>query len=280
MGVKTLESLGFRVILGPNALKKKAYLAGSDEERLEGFNNMLQDRRIDGLVCLRGGYGSMRILQKIDYSLIRRNPKVLVGYSDITALQLAIWKQTGLVTFSGPMLSSEFGVQADIFTMWHFHQAVTSPLPLGPIPTSPDPAVIKPGRACGRLLGGNLSLVTATLGTPYEIDTRGAILFLEEVGEQPYRVDRMLNQLRLAGKLSSALGVVFGQWIDCEANKKKDDSFTLLEVIDSVFKDLKTPCFSGLLAGHGPRKATLPLGVRAEIDAGHCLLSIVESATR
>lgn len=277
-GLKTLDSLGFRLVLGTNALKRTGYLAGSDEERLADLCGMFQDRDIDGILCLRGGYGSMRLLGKIDYRLIRRNPKILVGYSDITALQLAIWKRAGLVTFSGPMLATEFGKEPDDLTLGHFLKAVSDPYPLGIIPAGPGhrAVTINPGQARGRLLGGNLSLVAATLGTPYELDTRGAILFLEEVGEQPYRIDRLLSQLRLAGKLTAAAGVIFGECVGCEA----EDSFSLLELIEQFFSDLKIPCYYGLCAGHGPLKATLPLGVSAEMDAGRCQLKVIEPATR
>lgn len=277
-GVKTLTSLGFRVVLGPHVLKRNKYLAGTDAERLSDLCTMFRDRGIDGVICLRGGYGSMRILSGIDYSLLRRNPKVLMGYSDITALQLAIWKRTGLVTFSGPMLATEFGRRPAEFTLKHFLRAVAGPAPLGHIPAVPGAVTINPGRAAGRLLGGNLSLVAATLGTPYEIDTRGAILFLEEVGEHPYRVDRLLSQLLLAGKLRAAAGVVFGECVRCEAEEAS--SFSLLEVIRGIFQDLGMPCYYGLSAGHSPGTATLPLGVRAEMDAGRCLLEVCESATR
>lgn len=280
LGKATLEALGFKVVVAPNALNKNKYLAGSDLERAADLCRMFQDRSIDGIICLRGGYGSMRILHKVDYRLIRRHPKALVGYSDITALQLAIWKRTGLVTFSGPMLTTDFGCNAGEFTLRHFLRAVQIPLPLGLIPPAPGvkTTVIYPGRARGRLLGGNLSLVTATLGTPYEIDCRGSILFLEEVGEQPYRVDRMLCQLLLAGKLTAAAGIIFGECINCEAEDMQN-SFTLLDVIRGYMEKHKIPSFYGLGAGHGPHKATLPLGVKAEMDAEKGLLTITEPAT-
>lgn len=278
-GKSILEDLGFRVVLGPNALKRDRYLAGTDRERIADLHRMFLDPRIDGIICLRGGYGTLRLLSKINYRIIRRCPKMLVGYSDITALQLAIWKKSGLVTFSGPMLATDFGFEPSDFTIKHFYEAVTSIRPLGLVPAAPGvkPHVIYPGRARGRLLGGNLSLVTATLGTPYEIDTRGAILFLEEVAEEPYRVDRMLQQLFLAGKLQSAAGVVFGEFADCEA-ADLSVSFNCGEVIADMFTRLKIPCFYGLGPGHGAHKVTLPLGVKAVMDAGRCQLVISEPA--
>lgn len=280
LGKRILEDLGFRVVVAPAALNKYRYLAGTDTDRLSSLIDMFLDPGVDGLLCLRGGYGSMKLLPLIDYQILRNHPKILVGYSDITALQLAIWKYTGLVTFSGPMLVSDFGREAEEYTINHFYRAITSPVALGVIPPAPGIKrdVIRPGRARGRLLGGNLTLIAATLGTPYEIDTRGAILFLEDVDEQPYRVDRMLQQLRLAGKFNSVAGVVFGEFVRCEANKE-EDSFSLIEVLKEAMKDTHVPCFYGLATGHGINKATLPLGVMAEMDASACLLSITEPAT-
>ena len=280
LGKYLLEELGFQVALAPNALKKNRYLAGTDTERLSDLRHMFLEPAIDGLLCLRGGYGCMRLLSQIDYRVVRKNPKILVGYSDITALQLAIWKYAGLVTFSGPMLVSDFGRGTGAYTIKHFYTALTSPFALGVIPPAPAARceVIRPGRAGGRLLGGNLTLIAATLGTPYEIDTRGAILFLEDVDEQPYRVDRMLQQLRLAGKFRFVAGVVFGEFVGCEA-AEDTRSFSILEIIRDAMKDTDVPSYYGLPTGHGVNKATLPLGVKAEIDADQCLLTITESAT-
>ncbi len=279
-GKKVLEGLGFKVSLARNALKINKYLAGTDQERLNDLNEMFLNSEIDGIVCLRGGYGSMRIIPGIDYRLIRRFPKALVGYSDITALQLAIFKKAGLVTFSGPMLATEFGREPNDFTLSHFYKAITETTPLGTIPTAPGAVAetINPGRASGRLTGGNLTLVAASLGTPYEIDTRGAILYLEEVDEPPYRIDRLLRQLYLAGKLNSVAGVVFGECVNCKA-QEKHASFTLPEVVGSVCARFKSPCYYGLSVGHGTYKATLPLGVKAEIDANGRKLTILEPAT-
>lgn len=280
LGKNLLERLGFQVALAPNTLQQNRYLAGTDKQRLSDLLRMFRDPAIDGLLCLRGGYGCMRLISRIDYRIIRNNPKILVGYSDITALQLAIWKHAGLVTFSGPMLVSDFGREAGAYTIKHFYQAITSPLALRAIPPAPGikSNVIRPGRASGRLLGGNLTLIAATLGTPYEIDTRGAILFLEDVDEEPYRIDRMLQQLRLAGKFRFVAGVVFGEFVGC-IPEEDTGSFTLLEVIKDAMKDITVPSYYGLATGHGVNKATLPLGVKAEIDAGKCLLTITEPAT-
>ncbi len=279
-GIKIIEEqLGLRVSLSPNILSYDKYLAGTVNERLDDLHKMFLNPAIGGIVCLRGGYGSMKLLSGINYQTVRRNPKVFVGYSDITALQLALWKKAGLVTFSGPMLTPDLGNKPSDFTLQHFYRAITDPRPLGPIPGEPGvkTTMLVPGRSRGRLLGGNLAMVAATIGTPFEIDTRGAILFLEDVGEQPYRIDRMLQQLHLAGKFDRAAGVVFGQFVNCEADDQ-DNSFTLPEVLAAAVARLDIPCFLGLCAGHGTHKATLPLGVQAEIDADKCLLTIIEPA--
>ncbi len=278
-GIKVIEGLGFRVSLAPNVLNKNKYLAGPGPGRLDDLHRMFLDPEIDGIICLRGGYGSMKILPGIDYRALRRSPKIFVGYSDITALQLALWKMAGLVTFTGPMLLPDLGRKPSDYTLDHFYRALTDPRPLGPLPSAPgmEKTVLLPGRSRGRLVGGNLTMVTATLGTPYEIDTRGAILLLEDVDEQPYRLDRMLQQLRLAGKFDRAAGVVFGDFTNCEAGDK-DTSFTLPEVFEAAVKGLPIPCFRGLSLGHGRHKATIPLGVMAEIDAGDCSLNIIEPA--
>lgn len=279
-GIKIIEDLGFRVSLGANVLNRRKYLAGTESERLDDFHKMFLDPEIDGIICLRGGYGSMKLLPGINYRVVRRHPKLFLGYSDITALQLALWKKAGLVTFSGPMLTSDLGRGPGDFTLKHFYSALTEPRSLGAVPRAPGVkmASILPGRSRGRLIGGNLTMVAATLGTPYEIDTKGAIIFLEDVDEQPYRVDRMLQQLRLAGKFDRAAGVVFGEFVNCEADDK-NSSLTLPEVLEAAVAGLRIPCFHGLSVGHGAHKATLPLGVRAEVDADESLLKIIEPAT-
>jgi len=279
-GITVVEKLGFKVSLSKNVLGYNKYLAGTEKERLEDLHRAFLDPAIKGIICLRGGYGSMRLLSGINYRIVRRNPKIFIGYSDITALQLALWKKTGLVTFSGPMLTADLGNEPSALTLKHFYNALTERHPVGAIPCAPNAqkTVLAPGRARGRLLGGNLTMVAATLGTPYEIDTRGAILFLEDIDEQPYRVDRMLQQLHLAGKLDRSAGIVFGEFVNCEADDK-NSSLTLLEVIQAAVANLGVPSFYGLCAGHGAHKVTLPLGVQAEINADECLLEIIEPAT-
>lgn len=280
-GIKWLEDQGFRVQLGTTVDQTLGYLSGPDSLRASDINTMFASPAIDGIICLRGGYGTMRLLDFLDYNIIRCHPKVFVGYSDITALHTSIGQHTGLVTFHGPMVASDMGKGLSDYTWDYFSRAITATQPLGLIvnpPLSPPPLFIVPGLAQGYLTGGNLSLIVSTLGTPYEIDTRGKILCLEEVGEAPYRIDRMLTQLLLAGKLHDAAGIVFAVCTDCEA---EDDplTFTLEEVLRDRLGELNKPVLYYLHFGHTPDKATLPLGVMAVLGPQVNGLKIIETAT-
>lgn len=280
-GMEYLEARGFRVRPGKTVSQELGYLAGQDLARAADLNAMFAAPDIKGILCLRGGYGTMRLLELLDYKLIKKNPKVFVGYSDITALHTSIGQRTGLITFHGPMAASDMGQDVSPYTWEYFLQAVTASEPLGAIvnpPLVPAPEFIVPGAAEGRLAGGNLSLITATLGTPYELDTRGKILCLEDVGEAPYRIDRMLTQLLLAGKLQAAAGIVFDVLADCELEAKQP-SFTVEEVLRDRLGSLNKPVLINLYFGHTADKATLPLGVKATLRTEEGGLVITESAT-
>ncbi|WP_425058959.1 putative murein peptide carboxypeptidase [Sporomusa carbonis] len=280
-GVRWLEEQGFKVQLGMTTAQTLGYLSGPDAARAADINAMFASPDIDGIVCLRGGYGTMRLLELLDYSTIRDHPKVFVGYSDITALHLSIGQRTGLVTFHGPMVASDMGRGISAYSWDNFFRAVATPGPLGPIsnpPLSPPPVFIVPGTAGGCLTGGNLSLIVATLGTPYEIDTCGKILCLEEVGEAPYRIDRMLTQLLLAGKLQDAAGIVVDACADCDS-EAKPPSFTVEDVLRDRLGGLNKPVLYNLHFGHTADKTTLPLGVRAMLGTGIGGLVITETAT-
>ncbi|WP_406677675.1 S66 peptidase family protein [Moorella sp. ACPs] len=278
-GISFWLSLGYRVRTGTHISKATGYLAGSDAGRLADLHLMFQEPEVKAIFCLRGGYGTLRLLDDLDYNLIRHHPKILVGYSDITALHLALNRMTGLVTFHGPMLYPELG-GGDLppYTREGLCRALAVASPLGSIPPAPGlppPVAITPGRAEGIVTGGNLSLVVATLGTPFEVDTEGKILFLEEVDEAPYRIDRMLTQLKLAGKLEAAAGIVFGFCTRCGDSSHQPG---LLEIITGHLAPLGIPCFYGLPAGHLATQATLPLGIRARLDAAACTLTYLEAA--
>lgn len=279
-GIRVLESLGFNVLPGRHIQKRKGYLAGIDDERLADLMDMFTDPHVQGIMCLRGGYGSIRLLPGIDYRLISQNPKIFMGYSDITALCLAISQKCGLITFTGPMVATDFGGNLSVYTLNSFIKAVMRSVPIGPVgnPAGEPIVTIVPGKARGILTGGNLSIVTATLGTPFEIKTEKALLILEEVNEEPYRVDRMLQQLLLGKKLAAAAGVVFGRCVNCEG--KQDNFPTLLEVIRQNLSGLGIPCIYGLAFGHAAHKATLPIGITGILDADTGILSLEETATR
>ncbi len=276
---RILNYFNLKMKLGKYVNQGSGYKTRSLKERLANLHEMFSDPEVKAIFELRGGYGSIQLLDHINYDLIKQNPKIFFGFSDITALHLAIHKQTGLVTFHGPVLLSPFkGYTAD-----YFQKAIFATVPLGELTNSTDEQDIKPkhplrtitaGQAQGELIGGNLSLVTSLMGTPYEIDTKGKILFLEETGEQPYRIDRMLTQLRLAGKLGQAAGIIIGECNDCDSTGYTWD-YSLGEVIDSILGDLNIPVLYGLTIGHTSEQLTLPIGVTAQLDAGSGVVNIL-----
>jgi len=278
---RNLKNFGLKPKFGKSVGKHSGYLGGSIDERLDDLHGMFRDPEIRGIFAVRGGYGSGQLLDRIDYDLIRKNPKAFVGYSDITALHLAINKHAGLVTFHGPVGISTF----PDYTKDYFRKAVFQSTPIGNVANRPGhPArIIRPGKATGRLIGGNLSLVCELMGTPYEIDTRDKILFLEDTSEEPFRIDRMLTQLRLAGKFKDAAGIVFGECAGCKPNECAPAfgaSFTVSEVADQLFGNLNIPVISGLTIGHTEDQITLPQGIMATLDGDHGELRIDEAAVR
>ncbi|HEX8984600.1 MAG TPA: LD-carboxypeptidase [Bryobacteraceae bacterium] len=285
LAVRTVRYFGLRPKMGRNVAKRAGYLGGTDQERVDDLHDMFRDPEVQGVFAIRGGYGSERLLDRIDYALLRANPKVFLGYSDITAMHLAIQKHAGLVTFHGPVLISGFTE----YTQKAFRRALFDPKPLGALTNPPESnqlrpvhtvRAVRPGRVRGRLTGGNLTLVTSTLGTPYEIDTRGRILLLEDVDEEPYGLDRMLTQLRLAGKLAAAVGIVFGECSHCgprEFQPGFESTFSAGEVVDQILGPLTIPVLSGLTIGHTDDQLTLPLGAMATLDAERGELVVEES---
>ena len=282
---RTARYFGLVPKFGNNVRKREGYLGGTVAERLEDLHAMFRDPEVKAVFAIRGGYGASQLLDRIDYDLIRSNPKIFLGYSDITALHLAIQKRAGLVTFHGPVVLSRFTP----YTQTYFRKALFEAEPMGRVTNPPDsdplrPAhvlrTVRPGRARGPLIGGNLTLISTTMGTSYEIETAGRILFLEDVDEQPYSIDRMLTQLRLAGKLDAAAGVIFGECQDCRPRDFKpsyESTLSTGEVVDEILGHLRIPVLSGLTIGHTDDQLTLPLGVMAELDAEKGELTIQES---
>jgi len=274
--VDRLARFGFQVKLGESVGKEYGYLSGRDELRAKDVNQMFADPDVDAIFCLRGGYGTPRILDLLDYPLIRKNPKIFVGYSDITALHQAIHKNTGLVTFHGPMVS-ELATDHNELNWPLLFKLISETDPLGEYfdPPGMFQYSIHKGLASGRLVGGNLSLLVSLLGTPYEVDPRGKILFIEDVGEQPYKIDRMLTQLRLAGNLEQAEGILFTDFSGINLDSEKP-SLSVREVLEDIISPLGIPSYHGLKVGHCQPNLTLPIGARACLDATEGTLALLE----
>lgn len=280
--IKYLEGLGYRVKLGKNVGKQYGYLGGLDEERLSDLHEMFSDKKIKAIISIRGGYGTMRLLDKINYNLIKKNPKILVGYSDITALQLAIYTKTGLITFSGPMAAVDLANDVDSFTEEIFWRMITSNKKIGKVknPDNEKICTLTKGIANGRLLGGNLSLLGSLLGTPYLPKFDKSILFLEDVEEKPYRVDRYFAQIKLAKIFDKMSGLILGNFTDCEETDPSKKSLTLNEVVYEYFSKMKKPIIYNVIYGHIKSKNTMPIGVKARINATKGEFEILESGVR
>lgn len=284
IAVETFEAMGLRVKLGQFVHNRYGHLAGTDEERAAELTEMFQDPQVNAIIALRGGSGAARILDKIDYSSIAKNPKIFIGYSDITALHLAIYEKTGLITFHAPLAVSTWNK----FSYSHFRkilfdaEAVTyrNPVEKGDNLTVTRNRIrtIHPGRATGDLLGGNLSVLTGIMGSPFfPSQWENKLLYLEDVGEQIYAVDRMMSQLQLGGVLDKISGFVFGKCTDCKPGSGYG-SLTLEEVIDHYIKPLSIPAFSGAMIGHIDNNSTIPNGHAAEIDAEEGTIRLLKPA--
>ena len=280
-----MEKLGFKPRLARHARQRLGFLAGTDAQRAADIMEMFMDGGVKAIFCLRGGYGSGRLLRQLDFSSIRKHPKIFVGYSDITALQCALLTQARLISFHGPMLANKLaGKGAPAFTVQSLLRTVMERAPAGVIRAGYDGRsvrVIRGGKAAGPLIGGNLSLLCATLGTPYQPDFRGAILFFEDIGEAPFRLDRMLTHLLNAGVLQQAAGVAIGVNQNCRektANQIREYRQKEADVLEERLRPLKIPVVAGLPFGHGPWNATLPIGTEAKLDGGSGDLVIKEAA--
>ncbi|WP_284139275.1 MULTISPECIES: LD-carboxypeptidase [unclassified Virgibacillus] len=263
--IPLLEKKGLKVKLGNYVSTVYGYLAGTDEERLDDLNTMIADKTIKAIFFARGGYGTGRIADRIDYALLRDNPKIIWGYSDITYLHTAIHKQAELVTFHGPMIESDIAKPDFDSKSFAMLDQLFAPMEIRYTEEISPLHVLVPGTARGQLVGGNLSLLTSTLGTSFEIDTKDKILLIEDIGEAPYRIDSMLNQLRLAGKLSKLAGVAVADFAD--SSPKASPSLTLEEVFDHYFQKIACPVVTGFKIGHCTPNIAIPLGVEATLDS-------------
>jgi len=283
--VSTLERLGYKIRLAPNVRRRWGYLAGRDRERAGDLMRMFADRRVNAIICARGGYGTARLLSLLDYGIIRNNPKILVGYSDITSLHCALLTEANLISFHGPMLNSDFAhPTVPEFTLRSFLRVLTEAVARGSVSEGyrgRTIEVLRPGIARGRLVGGNLSLLCTTIGTPWQPRFRGRILFFEDVGEQPYRFDRMLTHLLNCGLLQQLAGVAIGINQDCAdpmARRSQEYRQTLEDVFKERLLPLKIPVVMGLPFGHIARNATLPVGGEALLDGDSGELILTEPA--
>ena len=278
---RNFENLGFKIREGKNLMARYGYLAGTDEQRLADLHWAFGDPEIEAIWCIRGGYGCTRLLPKVDFELIRDNPKPFIGYSDVTALHLAIRQKTGLVTFHGPVAVAEFPEN----TLRHFRAALVEPVLNYAIPAPGEaeqlpgeeyrPYVITSGTARGKLTGGNLSLLAAMVGTPIFPSFKNKIAFIEDVGEQPYRIDRMLTQLLQATDLHQAAGIALGVFFDCKP-KSDSPSLTLEETLRDRLGNLNIPVMYGIPFGHVAYQATLPYGIEAELNVESGTLTLLE----
>ena len=282
--METIRAMGLVPKPAAHLAQRHGYLAGRDADRAADVNAMFADRQVKAVFAVRGGWGCARILPFLDFATIRANPKLLVGFSDITALHLAFAAKAGFTTIHGPNAASSWGKFS-----WDAFRAVAFD---GATPTFASPVgaedrlvqrtgrirTFGPGKATGRLIGGNLTVLAALMGTPWLPDFTGAILFVEDIGEQPYRIDRMLTQLALAGVLGRLAGVMFGQCTDCGPSGASYGGFTLSEVLQQHLAPLGIPAFQGAPFGHVANQVSLPVGIRAEMDADAGTIRLLEPA--
>ncbi len=279
-GVKYLEGLGYRVEVGKHVGKYNGYLAGTDDERLEDLHYMFGKKDVKAIICVRGGYGTPRILDKIDYKLIQKNPKIFVGYSDITALQMAFLQKAGLVTFAGPMLAVDFYNSVSPYTEEMFWALLTSAKKFGKVELPDDEKIFQltKGMSTGQIVGGNLSLVAALIGSGYLPIMKDKILILEEVGELPYRIDRMLNQLKHNRIFEQVNGIILGSFAECNEPDPSKRTLTLGEVISDYLSELKKPVVYNFKHGHIKHNITVPFGTEVKVNASRCTVEYMESA--
>lgn len=277
-----LSEEGFPTVLGRHALDVRGYLAGHDADRAADLHAMFADPDVHAVLCIRGGYGAARLLDVLDYDLVRRHPKVFIGYSDITALHMAFNQRAGLTTFHGPVATAL--AKGDGHDLRQLLRAVTRPDPLGPLanpPNAPEIETLVPGTAEGTLIGGNLALLTSLLGTPYFPRLSGAVLFIEDLVDHLYRLDRKLVHLRLAGVLEQVAGIVVGESAPrtgTPGDEAPAPGLSLREILHDLIVPLGKPAIYGLACGHGIFHLTLPIGIRSRLDATRGVLSVEDAA--
>jgi muramoyltetrapeptide carboxypeptidase len=274
--IQYIRSLGFNIKEGKHIYDKIGYLAGNDSDRAQDFMNMFIDRNVDMILCVRGGYGTMRILPLIDFSVIKQNPKIFAGFSDITTLLNSICQKCNFTTFHAPMCNSNLSdkdtLNSFLSTLMLGYNSYTI--------RNPNNIAAKcfssRSTVSGQLVGGNLSLLCSTLGTPFEVDTKNKILFLEDVGEDPYKIDRMLTQLILSGKLDSCNGIILGQFTNCDL-PHYERSLTLDQVFEDRILSLNKPTITNIQSGHSYPKLTLPIGAKVQMNFLKGTIEVLEA---
>ncbi|MBL7973387.1 MAG: LD-carboxypeptidase [Candidatus Kapabacteria bacterium] len=265
--IRYLEQLGYRIKLGNHVYASNAYLAGTDAERMSDIEAMFADPTVDAIICSRGGYGTMRYLAQLNYRLIKQNPKIFVGFSDTTALQSAIYRKAGLVTFSGAMVGVDvidFHPESEEF----FWRVLTSKRRIGTLQQSLPLTTLHKGTARGHLVCGNLAMLTAIAGTPFQPNYKNAILLCEDIGEESYRIDRMLSQLELQGALRQSAGLLFGQFTEDKNRKTSTPKRPIPDVLTEYAQRSGRAAIGNVMYGHTRKKLTLPFGVPCSINAG------------
>lgn len=275
-GISLLEAAGFNVKLMPNARNKRMYLAGTDAERLADLHAAFADPAVKGILCARGGYGCMRLLPEVDFELIARNPKVLIGFSDITVLLIPMYQRTGLIGFYGPMLTSNL-IHGEPYSQAELLRLIQGQAPIPfEIPNRDPYHCFQPGVAEGRLIGGNLSLLSALCGTTFQPQTAGHILFIEDWHEKYYTLDRQFQQLRMAGLFDHIQGLLLADFSEIETEPEQE----LPDFLRDLTAFLNVPVGYGFSVGHGEQTATLPIGCQARFDATQGTLALLESPVR
>lgn len=274
-GLAYLRSVGFIPKLMPHALESRYYLAGSDANRVADLHAAFADPEVKGIVCARGGYGCMRLLPLIDWELIKANPKVFIGFSDLTSLLLPMFERTGLVGFHGPMLTSNL-IEGDSYTQTELWKLVMNTVTFPyRVPNTSQYTCLQPGECEGILMGGNLSLLTSLCGTPYQPCTQGTILFIEDWHECYYALDRKITQLKLAGLLNGVAGLLLCDFVELEDDW---EGYSIRALFQDLTEFLQVPVGFGFSVGHGDRTATLPIGAAARFESTSGRLEILSAS--
>lgn len=281
-GIRYIESLGYRVELGKNVGKHRGYLAGTDEERVDDIHQMFEDKDVKAIFCLRGGYGAFRLLDKIKYKLIRNNPKIFVGFSEITSLHMAFLQKANLITFAGPMVVPNFSKDINSFTEENFWRLITSNKKVGRLKIRDNANLpnINPGNVTGQLVGGNLAVFVSLIGTQFLPNLKDKILLLEDVSEFPYKIDRMMNQIKLNQIFNKVKGIILGRFVDCFEHDPTKKTLTLSEVMEDYLRGIKVPTIYTFPHGHIKDFLTLPIGIKIKLNATKGFVEINESAVK